>query len=74
VLVYDPVEVAPGIGHLHLGFVDEPAAADRVPARRGRVDREGREAPHPSVQGDVIHVDPTFGQDLLEVAIPQAEP
>jgi hypothetical protein len=73
VLVHGPVDVPPSAGHLHLGFVDEPPAAHRVPACPGRVEQKGREVLDPPVQGHAIHLYPPFGQDLLEVAVRQSE-
>ncbi len=69
VLVHGPVDVVPGADDFHVGFVDEPPVVHPVPAGTGRVDQQRREALHPPIYGDVIDFYPTFGQDLLEVAI-----
>jgi hypothetical protein len=74
VLIHGPVHVPPDAGDLDIGLVDEPAGAHSVAARPGRVDHQWRKVLHPSVQGDVIHLYPSFGQELLDVAIGQAEP
>ena len=71
VLVDGPVDVAPAAGDLDVGLVDEPAVADRVAARPGRVGQERREALHPPVDGDVVDLDATLGEEFLDVAIGQ---
>ena len=60
---------APLAGDLHVGLIDVPTVADRVSARSGRVGQQRREALHPPVHGDVIDLDPTLGQELLDIAI-----
>jgi hypothetical protein len=35
----------------------------------GRVCEQGREPLHPPVDGDVIDLDPAFGQQFLDIAI-----
>jgi len=73
-LVDRAVHVPPGPGHLHAGLVDEPPIPDRVAARPGRIDDQRSEPLHPPIQGDVIDLDPTLGQQLLEVPVGQAVP
>ncbi len=67
VLVDGPVDVAPDAVDLHICLINEPAVADGMPSRPGRVDQLRREALHPPEQRDVIHVDTALGEDLLPV-------
>ncbi len=69
VLVDRPVHVPPPSGDLHIGLIDEPTVTDRVSARSGRVGQERCEALHPPEHGDVIDLDPTLGEELLDIAI-----
>ena len=73
-LVDRPVDVAPDPGDLDVGLVDEPAVTGTVPARPGRVDQQRGEALHPPVDGHVVDLDATLGQQLLEVAVRQPVP
>ena len=41
--------------------------------RPGGVGQQGREPQHPAVDGDVVDLDPAFGQQFLDVAVGQAE-
>jgi IS6 family transposase len=73
VFVDGAVDVAPRARDLHVSLVDEPASPDGVTAWSRRVDQRRREALHPPVQGDVIHVDPALSEELLEIAVRQPE-
>jgi hypothetical protein len=73
-LVDRPVEVDPPAGDLHVRLVDVPPVPDPVPTEPGRVGEHRCEPLHPSVHGDVIHLDATFGEQLLDIAVGQAEP
>jgi hypothetical protein len=42
--------------------VDEPPVAGRVTGESGRVGQQRREALHPSVDGDVVDLDPALDQ------------
>jgi hypothetical protein len=60
-LVDRAVDVAPPAGDLHVGLVDPPTAPDRVAAGAGGLGQQRREPQHPSVDGDVVDLDPAFG-------------
>ena len=64
-LVHGPVHVPPDAGHLDIGLVDEPAAANAVPGRAGRVNHKRREVLHPPIQRDVIYFYPAFRRGAL---------
>jgi hypothetical protein len=44
-----------------------------VSAWPGGVGQQWREPQYPPVDGDVVDLDPTLGEELLEVAVGQAE-
>ena len=71
-LVDSSVNVPPHTGDADVGFVDEPAIADTVPARPSRLDDQRGEALHPSVDRDVIDFDAAFGQEFFDIAVGQA--
>jgi hypothetical protein len=54
---------------LHVGLVDLPAVANRVPAGPGGLGEQRREPLHPAVDRDVIDLDASLGEQLLDVAI-----
>ena len=60
-------------GDLDVGLIDLPAVADRMPAGPGSLGQQRRESLDPAVDGDVIHVDAAFGEQLLDVAMRQRE-
>jgi hypothetical protein len=68
-LVYRPVDVAPGTADLDVGLVDEPAIARSVAGEPGGVGQQRREPLHPPENRDVVHLDPAFDQQLLDVAV-----
>jgi hypothetical protein len=72
-LVDRPVHIPPTAGDLHVGLVDPPATAHGVPARAGGLGQQWREPLHPAVDGDVVDLDPTLGEELLDVAVGQPE-
>ena len=43
-------------------------------AGSGRVNEQRRETLHPPVHGDMVDLDPAFGEQLLDIAIREAEP
>src|ERR1700730_4246565 len=51
VLIDRTVDVPPPARDLHIGLIDEPAVADRMAPRSGRVGQERREALHPPEHG-----------------------
>ncbi len=61
-LVNCPVNVTPNTGDFDVGFVNEPPAANSVATRPRRVDQQGREALHPTVDRDVINLDTAFSE------------
>ena len=61
--------------HVHEDkLVDEPTVTDRMAARHGRIREEWCEALRPPVDRDVIDLDPTLTQQLLDVAIGEPIP
>jgi hypothetical protein len=60
-------------GDLDVGLIDLATVADRMPAGPGGLGQDRRESLDPAVDGDVIHVDAAFGEQLLNVAIQQCE-
>jgi hypothetical protein len=72
-LVDGAVHVTPPPGYLDVGLVDPPAIADGVPARPGGLSEQRREPLHPAVDRDVVDLDPALGEELLDIAIRQAE-
>jgi hypothetical protein len=74
VLVDGAVYAAPDAGDLDVGFIDEPALADTVPARPSRVDDQRSEALHPPVDGDVVNFDAALSQEFFDVAAGQPVP
>jgi hypothetical protein len=72
-LVDRPVHVAPLAGDLHIGLVDPPTVPDHAAARPSSLGEQRREPLHPPVDGDVVGLDPAFGEQLLDVAMRQRE-
>src|SRR5438132_1418502 len=73
-LIDRPIHVSPFPGDLHVGLVHEPPVADRTSAWPGRIRDQWREALHPSIDRDVIDLDPTLVEELLDVAIGEPVP
>jgi hypothetical protein len=46
-----------------------PAIADAVAAGPGGVGQQRREPLDPAVDGDVVDLDPAFGEEFFEVAV-----
>jgi hypothetical protein len=44
-----------------------------MPAGPGGLGQHGREPLHPSIDGDVVDLDPALGEQFLDIAIGQAE-
>ena len=74
VLVDRPIHIAPDPGDLDVGLVDEPAIPGHVPTRPGRVDQQRREPLHPPIEGHVVDLDATLGEELFEVPVGQPVP
>ena len=72
-LVDSAVDVPPTAGDLDVGLVDEPAVTDRVATRPCSIREKRREPLHPAEQSDVIDVDPTLAQELLDISVRQTE-
>ena len=72
VAVDGPVDVASASGDAEVGLVDEPAVPDVVTARMGGIDHQWGEALDPSVDGDVVDLDATLGQQFFDIAVGQA--
>ena len=72
-LVDRSIDVAPPAGDLHIRLVDLPAVTDGMPTRPSGVGQQRREPQHPAVDRDVVDLDPALGQQLLDVAVGQAE-
>jgi len=72
VLVNGAVDVSPGPGDLHVGFIDKPVATHAVAARPSRVDEQWREPLDPKEQGHVVDLDATFGQQFFQIPIGQS--
>src|SRR6266536_3933466 len=73
-LVDRSVYVAPLPSDLHIGVVHQTAIPSPVAAWPGGVGQQRREPLHPAVDGDVVDLDAALGQQLLDVAVGQAEP
>jgi hypothetical protein len=73
VLVDRPVDVAPPARGLHVRLVHELAIADRVPIRTRRADKQRREALHSPIQGDIVNLDPTLSEELIDLPVRQAD-
>jgi hypothetical protein len=58
---------------LHRGLVHLPAHADGVPAWPGSLGQQRRGPLHPPVDGDMVNLDATLDQQLLDVVICEAE-
>jgi Enoyl-(Acyl carrier protein) reductase len=72
-LVDCSVDVAPVPSHLRMGLVHEPTVADGVPAGSGGLSQQRCEPEHPPVDRHVVHLDTPLGEELLHVAVGQAE-
>jgi hypothetical protein len=68
-LIDRTVHIPPLPSDLHVGLVHEPAISYSVPAGAGGLCQQRREPLHPSVDGDVVDLDPAFSQQLLNVAV-----
>jgi hypothetical protein len=73
-LVDRTVDIAPAAGHLDVGLVHEPTIPDQVAAGSGGVGQQRREPLHPPIDGDVVDLNAALDEELLDVAVGQAEP
>ncbi len=71
-LVDRPVQIPSPASHLDVRLVDEPPVTGGVPAGPGGVGEQRREPLHPPVHRDVVDVDTSLGQQLLDVPVGQA--
>jgi hypothetical protein len=72
-LVDRPVHVAPLAGDLHIGLVDLPAISNTMSARPSSLGQQRCEPLHPAIHGDVVDLDAPFAEQLLDVAVGEAE-
>src|SRR5829696_1023966 len=72
-LIDRAVHIAPLTRDLHIRLVHLPAATHGVPARPSGVDQQRREPLYPPVDRDVVDLDAALGEQLLKVAVRQAE-
>ena len=72
VLVDDPVDVSPGPRDLHVGLVNEPVTAHAMAAWSCCVYEQGSEPLDPPEQGHMVNLDPTFGEQLLQISVGQS--
>jgi hypothetical protein len=72
-LVDRSVDIAPPAGDLDIGLVDLPAVADGMAAGPGGLGQQRRKPQHPPIDRDVVDLDAAFGEQLLDVAVPQRE-
>jgi len=55
--------------HLDVGLIHEPAVSCAVAALSRRLDDQWGEALHPPVDGDVVDVDATLGEEFFDIAV-----
>jgi transcriptional regulator with XRE-family HTH domain len=67
------VDVAPVASNLGVGLIDLPASPDGVAAGPGGLGQQRREALDPAVDGGVVDLDATLGEQLLDIAVGQRE-
>jgi hypothetical protein len=72
-LVDRPVHIPPAAGGLHIGLVDLPAISNTMSARPSSLGQQWREPLHPAIHGDVVDLDAPLGEQLLDVAVGEAE-
>jgi hypothetical protein len=73
-LVDGPEQVAPGPPDLQVRFIHLPAIPDQVLSSTRGLGELRREALDPPIDRDVVDLDPTLGQQLLDVPVGEAEP
>jgi hypothetical protein len=57
---------------LHVGLLDEPVTTHAMAACPSRVDEQRGKPLDPSEQGHVVDLNPTFGEQLLQIPIGQS--
>jgi hypothetical protein len=72
-LINSTVDVAPLPADLDVGLVDLPAITHQMAAWPGGVGQKWREPLDPAVDRDVVDLDTAVGEELLDVAVGQAE-
>lgn len=65
-LVHRPEHVPAHPGDPDVRLVDEPAVTHLVPGGAVSADQQRCEPLHPPVNGDLVHLDATFGEELFE--------
>jgi hypothetical protein len=63
----------PSPAWLHIRLVHLPAVADSVPAGASGLGQQRREPLDPPVDRDVVDLDTTLGEQLLDISVGQAE-
>ena len=71
VLIDRPVHVSPRTSDLHIRLVDEPADTGCVSARAGGLDGQKGEVLDPAVQRDMVDLDSTLREQLLDIPVRQ---
>jgi hypothetical protein len=72
VLVDRAVQLGPARSDLPVSLIEEPPITRRVTRRTRGIHELRGEGPDPSVDGDVVDIDSTLGQQLLPIALGQA--
>jgi hypothetical protein len=72
VLVDGAIDVAPLAADFHVGLIDSPTITDRV-STGPCVDQQRGETLDPAVDGHVIDVDASLGEEFFDVAVRQPE-
>jgi hypothetical protein len=72
-LVDRTVDVAPVTGDLDVGLVGLPAVTHAMQARPSGPGQQRREPQHPPVDRDVVDLGTPLGEQLLNLAVGQAE-
>jgi hypothetical protein len=73
-LVDRPVQVDSTSRDFDVGLIHEPPITGDVSARSCSVDEQRSEPRHPPIDGHMINLDATLGQQLLNVSIGQSIP
>jgi hypothetical protein len=73
-LVDGPEQVAPYPSDLDVGLIDVPAIPDNVLSSPRGLDELRREPLDPPVDAHMVDLDASFGEELLDVPVGEAEP
>jgi hypothetical protein len=72
-LVDRTVDVPLAAAHLDVGLVYGPAISNTMSAGSGGINKQRREPLHPTIDGDVVDLDPALGEQFLDIAVGQPE-